>query len=87
MDDSGLFCGELVLSAILVFLQQKTKIAKPRIASDFFNVFEQAGVFVVLCPAFYDGIEGSQSCVLIYPSPVARSEVFQFSLDSFLRLL
>ena len=87
MDNLGLFGDELMFPTPFVFLEKKRQVAKPQETTDFINVVNEAGVLVVLCPAFDDAVECHQSGVLIHPSPSSRSQVFQLCLDPFLRLL
>lgn len=69
MDGFRFGLDEHVFSTAFVLSKKPCQVAKLCEPSDFFYVFKQAGMLVILRPAFYDDIEGCHPVVLIHPSP------------------
>ena len=82
VDDFGLGLDEHVFPAAFVFLEKPSEVSEPCESSDFFDVIEQAGVFVVLSPASSRWHSGwSVGCIRPSKSMhlVVRSLIFPFT--------
>ena len=86
MEPSGLFTDELSLVTSLVLRQQPVEVTEPREPRDLLDVCHEAGVPVVFGPAPNDSVQSYQSGVLIHPSPIPGSQVFELPLHSLLGL-